>query len=969
MRTASRPLLLAAACLPALASTVCAGPEPPSSASTEPTGVPIDMPKVITGPLGERPDLPIDERLTIEHLSAPVDIVRDRYGRPHIYAASVTDAMRAQGYLIARDRHLQLEFFRRVAEGRLAEILAEADPSVIDLDIAYRHIGLARVAKAQYEATPKGELRDAFDAYADGVTQVFRKIRSGDIALPSGTFGIDTAAFTDWTGIDSLAVGRLQTHLLSFDADDDISNQSFFDAARSTFTAADPDPAMQKRAGLERDLFRFAPADPATTSTGYPMGIAPSRHKPGRPARPAPSPRGKDARLLGDIAGGYVRALERSRSLLNPEGFGSNNWAIAPSRSATGHALIASDPHLPLASPAIFWPVSIHVEDKDGKSGLDVGGVAFPGVPAIILGHNEHIAWGATVAGYDVSDVYAEVLPDDKSVTWNGKPVALQTIDEVINIQGKAPYTYQVQVVPHHGPIMPDISGDHTVKPLDPAKGALSIRWTGLEPTNELGAVFKLLRSRDVDEARQSLKSFGVGAQNWMIGDTSGNVLWTSHAVVPIRDPRAFQWDPATYQGTLPCLVLPGDGSAEWKGQLPDDLVPWKKNPAEGFLASANNDPIGNTLDNNPANDLLPDGTPMYLHCAFDIGFREGRIQARIKEHKEPLSMDDLAKIQADVRSAMGAALAPSLVDAIDKAEAERAAPGTHPELAEVVKDPGYKPERVALTRELLAAWGKDGDYQAAAGMDLDTNQPLPATGEQATQVKSSQATLIFNTWLVRVLPRTFGDELGRMKSHLGNESLAKAFLHLMKSAPNTLATFDPATGDSSLWDDLGTPATEARSERMIRALIDAWSTLETLAGTDPATYRWGAHHKITFTPILPFLFNLAIPSGGDMTFGGGFPRSGDSFSVDSSDFSYPKLTSAPNFTYGHGPSQRFVAEMDPAGLKTQNALPGGAVWDAESPHFRDEAELWRKNQAHPVPFALKEVIAEKGQRTVATAP
>ena len=155
----------------------------------------------------------------------------------------------------------------------------------------------------------------------------------------------------------------------------------------------------------------------------------------------------------------------------------------------------------------------------------------------------------------------------------------------------------------------------------------------------------------------------------------------------------------------------------------------------------------------------------------------------------------------------------------------------------------------------------------------------------------------------------------------------------------------------------------------MIRALIDAWSTLETLAGPDPATYRWGAHHKITFTAILPFLLNLSIPSWGDMTFAGGFPRSGDSFSVDASDFSYPKLTSAPNFTYNHGPSQRFVADLDPAGLKAQNALPGGAVWDVNSPHFRDEAEFWRKNQAHPVPFALKEVIAEKGQRTVAAAP
>jgi penicillin G amidase len=475
-----------------------------------------------------------------------------------------------------------------------------------------------------------------------------------------------------------------------------------------------------------------------------------------------------------------------------------------------------------------------------------------------------------------------------------------------------------------------------------------------------------------VDEARQTLNSFGVGAQNWLIADTSGNVLWTSHAVVPIRDPKAFQWDPATYQGTLPCLVLPGDGSADWTGQLPDDLVPWVKNPAEGFIATANNDPIGNTVDNNPANDHLPDGTPMYLHCSFDIGFREGRIQTRLKEHKEPFSREDLASIQADVRSAMGAALSPALIAAIHAAEEERATPGAHPALSAVVQDPGYTPERAALARDLLVAWGKDADYRAEAGMDLETNKPLPEAGEHAVAVKASQATLIFNAWLVRALDRTLGDELERMGVTLGREERVKAFLRLVQADPATLATFatfDPVAQDSSLWDDLQTTALETRTEQMIRALIDAWSALDALAGPDPGAYRWGAHHTITLSALIPIFNGLSIPPGADATFAGGFPRPGDSFAVDSSDFAYGKRTSAPDFTYVHGPAQRFVVELSPAGPRAQNALPGGAVWDPKSPHFRDEAELWRKNQAHPVPFVLADVIAAKEKRTVAAAP
>jgi penicillin amidase len=937
-----------------------------SSDSTKPVPIPIPPTGDPTGPIGTRADLPVDEQVTIENLSAPVDIVRDKYGRPHIYAASVTDAMRAEGWLVAKDRAFELEFFRRVSEGRLAEILSDSDQSTIDLDISYRHIGLGRTAKLQYDALPKGEMRDLVDAYADGISQVFRKLRTGKLHLPDGLFGIPQAAFTDWTGVDSLAIGRLQTHLLSYDADVDLGNQLFFDSARATFKAGDADPVLAKRANLERDMFLFTPGDPATTTTGYPTG------------KPRILPPGKEAKAwkhpdLSVIAKGYLAASQRSRALLRPEGFGSNNWAIAASRSKTGHALVASDPHLSLIAPSIFWPVSIDVTAPAGgdpTGNLKVGGVAFPGIPGIILGHNEHIAWGATVAGYDVSDAYAETLtPDGQSVMWKGKAVPLETVDEVIKLQSGDPITYHVRIVPHHGPIEPNITGKHVIVDPDPKVGAVSIRWTGIEPTTELSAVFSLLHAKDVDEAQKALDAFGVGAQNWMLGDTSGNILWTSHANVPVRDPNAFAWNAKTYSGNLPCFILPGDGTADWTGYLDGRTVPWEKNPAAGFLSTANNDPIGNTLDNDPSNDTLPDGKPMYLASQFDIGFREGRIQKRIKDHTAPFTTDDLQAIQADARSAMGAALTPSLLDAIDRAEEEKKTPGTHPDLTAVVADPLYKSATILAVRDLLDSWGKDADFEAASGVDADTNLPKNAAGKDAVEVKASQATLVFNTWLVRVLGRTFGDELSKMGVTYGREDKAKAFLRLIKGDPATFATFDAATGDSSLWDDLTTPAVESRHERMVRALLDALTTLEALAGPDLATYRWGTYHTITFEAVISIFGKLTIPPSTDDVFPHGFPRHGDSFGVDSSDFSFVGLSQAPLFNYAHGPSQRFVIDMDPSGPKAFNALPGGNVWDAKSPHFRDEAEYWRRNQAHAVPFLLTDVIAAKETRTVATAP
>jgi penicillin amidase len=934
---------------------------------------PVSTPGPAQSPLGDRPDLPVDERISIDGLEGPVDVVRDKFGRPHIYATSVKDAMRVEGYLVAGDRTLELEFFRRVASGRVAEILSDTLISLIDLDITYRHIGLARQGKAQYASIPPGEIKDALDAYADGVTQVFRKIRSGDVKLPVGVVGIAPSAFTDWSGADSLTVGRLQSYLLSYDADGDLETQIFFDAARSTFSSTSADPLVAKRAGLERDLFRFAPADPTTTASGYPSVKPASAHVPAGFGLGKAAPAHHRRAAVAGLASGYLEAMRLTHKLFKGPGYGSNNWAISAARSATGHPLIASDPHLSLSAPSVFWPVSIDVTaaaGKDTSQNLKVGGVAFPGIPGIILGHNEHIAWGATVAGYDVSDAYAETLTADASgVVYQGKTVPLETIDEVINLQSGPPLTYHVKVVPHHGPILPTIVG-HEIQPLDPTQGAISIRWTGADTTNEFGAVQRLLRATDVDAARAALTDFSVGAQNWMLGDTSGNILWTSHARVPRRDKRAYTWDPLTYQGTLPCFVLPGDGTAEWSGYLDDDLVPWEKNPSAGYIASANNDPIGESLDNDPSNGELPDGTSMYLACSWDLGFREGKIHARIEGQKTPFTTDDLSSIQGDVRSSMGAELAPALVFALERAEEERKTPGTHPDLTAVVKDPGYDPALIKIVHDSLVAWGMTGDYQAASGVDPTTNMPLPATGDTAAEVAAAQATLIFNAWMVRLQNRVFGDELARLKLSLDGQVISKGLLHVVKSDPATLATFDAATGDSSLWDDLDTPAVvESRNERMVRALLDALGELATLAGPDPAAWRWGAQHRVTFGALIPLFSTLSIPPSDDPTFPAGFPRHGDCYSVDASVYGFPDPGVPLDFTYAHGPAQRFVVDMDPAGPRAFNAIPGGNVWDRKSLHFSDEAELWRKNQTHPIPFLLADVIADKERRTLISPP
>jgi penicillin G amidase len=227
---------------------------------------------------------------------------------------------------------------------------------------------------------------------------------------------------------------------------------------------------------------------------------------------------------------------------------------------------------------------------------------------------------------------------------------------------------------------------------------------------------------------------------------------------------------------------------------------------------------------------------------------------------------------------------------------------------------------------------------------------------------------LVFNTFLVRLLNRVFADEFSLAGRQVSSQMRAKALLSLCLNDPTKLATYDMSTGQSILWDDLNTPEQETKDERIIRALLDAVDTLTKNVGANLGDYRWGEYHSIRFEAIVPLFMTLSIPQGSNKVFPNGFPRHGDNFAVDVAGFSFGNSPGQmPNFKYGHGPTQRFVIDMDPAGPKIWNALPGGAIWDSQSPHFADQAELWRRNETHAVPFALPDVIAAAESRIVLT--
>ncbi len=188
---------------------------------------------------------------------------------------------------------------------------------------------------------------------------------------------------------------------------------------------------------------------------------------------------------------------------------------------------------------------------------------------------------------------------------------------------------------------------------------------------------------------------------------------------------------------------------------------------------------------------------------------------------------------------------------------------------------------------------------------------------------------------------------------------------------PTKLATYDATTGESALFDDMTTTSvTETSNQLAVKALLDALDYLNGKYGADRSKWRWGVPHTLTFDALVPLWGSLSIPQGGDPVFPKGFPRHGDLHTVDVANFgSHPSSLDALDFTYGSGPTQRFVADVQSPAPVSKNALPGGEVWDNGSPYFSNEAERWRRNQNRPVWILKADVIKDAKERIAYDPP
>lgn len=873
-------------------------------------------------------------------LDGPVDVVYDRMGWPHVYASSLRDAAAVQGYIMARDRMPQMEMLRRLASGTLAERFGVlvSDTSLVDRDLAARVLGLRRAATAMWAATMPGRDKTLLENFARGVNKYLQEVRDGSVTLPSETALVVDQDTPEWTPVDSLVIGRYQSYSLSYDANDDVDSTLLTERATRVFETADAtmQPARAARRGFLADITRWTPQSPVAVVPNFlprPTG-AMSTFRPDvdRPAIP---------RRVVDATANFRRLSNQLAEVWGDETRGSNNWVVHPSASTTGHALLANDPHLSLTSPAIWW--GSHLTVTRGPDAVDVAGTTFPGIPGVIIGFTPRLAWGVTTAGYDVTDVYAETVTPGASgqpdtVRFNGAQVPIVTMPEAVNT-GSGVYMAPLEFVPHHGPIIPDIRNGRIM----PRTGtrALSIKWTGHQPTTELTAFLSLAYARTAAEGKTAVNAFGVGAQNFVIADVDGNVEYTSHSNIPIRAAGAMTWSPTNPAGTHPCSVLPGTGEAEWTGNVANNNIPQATLSATlPFLATANNDQAGVTFDGNPFD------SPVYLGCYYPSGWRAERITTRLRALGTRVTVDDMKSIQADAQVEAGARYRPFLAQAMARLEMEWTTVGTQRDLATLATTLRPRQDRIREAARRIAEWTLD----SPSGVE---------TGVTDAQRRDSVATTLFHAWVGQVLNGLFTDELTALNegqsSGVGIDRL-RVGLYLLEH-PMDARTRDAATGQSALWDDMTTTdVSETRDLILLRSLDAALTGLATAyTSPDMAMWLWGQFHTVQFDSIIPGPgAGLSIPPDRDTMFPRGFPRHGGIDVVDAANFGLGGFS----WGFGSGASQRFVVELTPTGPRAFNAIPGGQSMTRGNAHFRDGAELWRQNQYHPVPLSTTDVVA-----------
>lgn len=985
------------------------------------------------GPLGQILAVEESRGFDLTGLEANAYVLRTEGSIPHIYAETERDLRLVQGFILARDRFFQIDLIRRYGLGTLSELVGEP---VLGTDITSRVRGVPDVARRVCSQLSEQE-RSTLEATASGINQYIDAVRAGTLPPPSEYASTRVLLAPNARSVADMMVpfdvddlcglaGSISTGL-GWEEEDLILSRS--DAEAIANTAGAPF-AELRREGARQDV--LARADSADTYVSVPDVTATNTGRASRQrGRRALNRRPSNPRGLAQLEAVLAQLDVHPTLRHNREELGSNVWAV---RRPEGGSIVAGDWHLPITIPALLFQVGLDARTlgQDPAATRQLG-VVFPGLPWLAVGTNGNIAWSNTYPELDVTDWYREEVIVDAS----GRPTATRFQNEdrplaapvveaftianvpVLNSVGRTESwerfvtfdgrhltwiegtEYEPGSAPD-GAALVNLDG-RQVHPEDTDQdgviSAYSYDYASFDATDIMGLLRSLSESESVDTFRQALNTNLGFTQNMVVGDQNGGIYYTNYSALPCRrhlrpEGQNTGWregaDPhrvidGTRYGAFEIPIANGrpDESATTDAQrcvIPRAQYPEALNPAQRYLISANNDPIGLSVDGDLSNDAL------YLGGNWAPGYRARQIAEGIQnalstgtvsiESMEALQNSHRSNIARDMSTYLTGAVsrARALVDAQNRTDAED-------RLVALYQSQSARLDEVASR---ITDWVTRG---AIARSGVVTFYDLDAASHRDDAV----ATMVFNQWYRQLHEGIWNDE---NLPNLFDESSVERFVNVMirlldgigPNNPQSLASYHEPIQASIFFDVLNTPEIETPDETILSAglqMLAALEAPETSPGvggfgtTDMNQWLWGMRHLVRFESILVSFGAIDAPSISSLLNGFSirpsrlplaadlpetdprdalpwYPRNGDNGNIDASSW----RPENPNFWNGYGSSMRMVVELSPDGtVRGQNVVPGGQSGLTNSEHFSDQAALWLAGETMPMRFSLDDVV------------
>ncbi|MEU4210197.1 penicillin acylase family protein [Streptomyces sp. NPDC026206] len=910
--------------------------------------------------------------LQLKGLSGEVKVARDNHGIPQIYADSAEDLFRAQGFVQAQDRFWEMDVRRHLTAGRLSEMFGSGQ---VETDAFLRTMGWRKVAQQEYDTKLSAGTKKYLQAYSDGVNAYLKDHKGKSLSVEYAALEFENDYEPEaWTPVDSVAWLKAMAWDLRGNMQDEIDRS----LAASRLNAKQIEelyPAYPY--DRNKPIVEGGSVD-ATGKTYDPKGAAAGGIQSGSGAGTVTGGAGASSGLRSSLAS-LSSSLERIPALLGPSGngIGSNSWVVSGQYTTTGKPLLANDPHLAPQMPSLWYQMGLHCNKTSAQCPFDVAGYTFSGMPGVVIGHNQDIAWGMTNLGADVSDLYLEKVTAD-SYLYDGKQQSFTTRKETIKVAGEKSREITVRET-NNGPIVSDrndelvkVGGKAPVKDPAPDRGegyAVALRWTALDAGKTMDGLFALNRANDFASFRKAAADFEVPSQNLIYADTKGNIGYQAPGRIPVRgkaaDKDEEQAGQAGRTGTAKAdvngdgkidakdeskadgkaeapvadgrLPAPGwDPAYQWTGWVPQSALPYDYNPKRGYIVTANQ-------------AVADKKYPYLLTQDWGYGARSQRIndliESKIKDGGK-ISTDDMQKMQLDNSSEIAKLLTPYLLKIDVKGANERETKYVR-EAQKLLKDWDYNQEAdSAAAAYFNAVWRNT--LKLAFGNKLP--KELRAKG-QCLRVRPvdgarPQDDLDGNSRLVV--------ECGEREPDNAQPDGGDRWFEVVR---NILGK-----PDSEWWKTNGSRSnpderTRNRDELLARAMADARWELTSKLGKDVTQWSWGRLHQLT-------LKNQTLGKEGPgvvkwMLNRGPWNLAGGEAAVNAAGWN-----AAGGYDVIWVPSMRMVVNLDDLDKSRWINLTG-ASGHAYNAHYYDQTDKWAKGEL--LPWAFSPAAVEKSKDAVLT--